>query len=143
MQRSGYPDLRIIDLGSKRVFYLDPKLYATGSRDSSFRAFIRAKEGDEQSARRRGAFRRWIRALGTSEKWRMEIHTLGPCRSFAVQRESESRIPGKQPRHVPAGNNCGLKREMTWDHARGDTCVRELSIGSISTSKSCPERRRA
>src|SRR5437870_12351970 len=39
VQRSGYPDLRIIDPESKRVFYLDPKLYATGSRDSSFRAF--------------------------------------------------------------------------------------------------------
>ena len=39
IQRSGYPDLRIVDLESKRVFYLDPKLYAVGSRDSSFRAF--------------------------------------------------------------------------------------------------------
>jgi hypothetical protein len=39
IQRSGYPDLRIIDLESKRVFYLDPKLYAAGSRDSSFRTF--------------------------------------------------------------------------------------------------------
>jgi hypothetical protein len=39
MQRSGYPDLRIVDLASKRVFYLDPKLYAVGSRDSSFRTF--------------------------------------------------------------------------------------------------------
>ena len=38
-QRSGYPDLRITDLESKRVFYLDPKLYATGSCDSSFRTF--------------------------------------------------------------------------------------------------------
>jgi hypothetical protein len=38
-QRSGYPDLRITDLESKRVFYLDPKLYAAGSRDSSFRTF--------------------------------------------------------------------------------------------------------
>ena len=27
------------DLESKRVFYLDPKLYAAGSRDSSFRTF--------------------------------------------------------------------------------------------------------
>ena len=35
----GFPDLRIVDLASKRVFYLDPKLYAVGSRDSSFRAF--------------------------------------------------------------------------------------------------------
>lgn len=38
-QRSGYPDLRIVDLASTRVFYLDPKLYAVGSRDSSFRTF--------------------------------------------------------------------------------------------------------
>jgi hypothetical protein len=39
MQRSGYPDMRIVDLASKRVFYLDPKLYAAGSRNSSFRTF--------------------------------------------------------------------------------------------------------
>jgi hypothetical protein len=39
IQRSGYPDLRIVDLASKRVYYLDPKLYAAGSRDSSFRTF--------------------------------------------------------------------------------------------------------
>src|SRR6266700_131996 len=39
VQRSGYPDLRIVDLASRRVFYLDPKLYAAGSRDSSFRTF--------------------------------------------------------------------------------------------------------
>ena len=38
-QRSGYPDLRIIDIDSKRVFYLDPKLYDAGGRDSSFRTF--------------------------------------------------------------------------------------------------------
>ena len=39
VQRSGYPDLRIVDVASNRVFYLDPKLYAVGSRDSSFRTF--------------------------------------------------------------------------------------------------------
>jgi hypothetical protein len=39
VQRSGYPDLRIVDIASKRVFYLDPKLYAVGGRDSTFRAF--------------------------------------------------------------------------------------------------------
>jgi len=60
LQRSGYPDLRITELESKRVFYLDPKLYA-GSHDSSFpHVLFRAEEVDEQSARRRGAFRRWI-----------------------------------------------------------------------------------
>ena len=39
VQRSGYPDLRIVDSASKRVFYLDPKLYAVGARESTFRTF--------------------------------------------------------------------------------------------------------
>jgi len=39
IQRSGYPDLRIVDVKTGRVYYLDPKLYAVGSRDSSFRTF--------------------------------------------------------------------------------------------------------
>jgi hypothetical protein len=39
IQRSGYPDLRIVELASRRVYYLDPKLYASGSRESSFRTF--------------------------------------------------------------------------------------------------------
>ena len=38
-QRSGYPDLRVVDQETKRVYYLDPKLYAAGSRESSFRTF--------------------------------------------------------------------------------------------------------
>jgi hypothetical protein len=39
VQRSGYPDLRVIDVATNKIFYLDPKLYAAGSRDSSFRTF--------------------------------------------------------------------------------------------------------
>ena len=39
VQRSGYPDLRLVDKETQRVFYLDPKLYAAGSRESSFRTF--------------------------------------------------------------------------------------------------------
>lgn len=38
-QRSGYPDLRLVDKATNRVYYLDPKLYAKGSRESSFRTF--------------------------------------------------------------------------------------------------------
>ena len=38
-QRSGYPDLRIIDVESKLVFYLDPKLVEQGSAESTFRTF--------------------------------------------------------------------------------------------------------
>lgn len=39
VQRSGYPDLRLVETATNRIFYLDPKLYAVGSRDSSFRTF--------------------------------------------------------------------------------------------------------
>lgn len=39
VQRSGYPDLRLVETTTNRIFYLDPKLYAAGSRDSSFRTF--------------------------------------------------------------------------------------------------------
>ena len=38
-QRSGYPDLRLVDKTSGRVIYLDPKLYAANSRNSSLRTF--------------------------------------------------------------------------------------------------------
>lgn len=39
LQRSGYPDLRIVHESSGRVAYLDPKLVGTGSFDSSLRSF--------------------------------------------------------------------------------------------------------
>jgi hypothetical protein len=38
-QRSGYPDLRLVDKATARVIYLDPKLYAKSSRRSSLRTF--------------------------------------------------------------------------------------------------------
>lgn len=38
-QRSGYPDLRLQDRSTGRVVYLDPKLFAKGSRVSTLRTF--------------------------------------------------------------------------------------------------------
>jgi len=38
-QRSGYPDLRLLDETSGTVFYVDPKLVQQGSEKSSFRTF--------------------------------------------------------------------------------------------------------
>ena len=38
-QRSGYPDLRLVDEKTGRVLYLDPKLYERGGRASSLRTF--------------------------------------------------------------------------------------------------------
>jgi hypothetical protein len=39
IQRSGYPDIRLMERASGRVYYLDPKLHAAGSERSSFRTF--------------------------------------------------------------------------------------------------------
>jgi hypothetical protein len=39
LQRSGYPDLRLVDKKSGRIIYLDPKLYEQKSRESSLRTF--------------------------------------------------------------------------------------------------------
>jgi len=39
VQRSGYPDLRLVHTASGRVFYIDPKVYKLGSETSSFRSF--------------------------------------------------------------------------------------------------------
>ena len=38
-QRSGYPDLRLVDKVTGRVLYLDPKLFAAASKHSSLRTF--------------------------------------------------------------------------------------------------------
>jgi hypothetical protein len=38
-QRSGYPDLRLIDKTTNQVFYVDPKILAAGSKSSSLRTF--------------------------------------------------------------------------------------------------------
>lgn len=38
-QRSGYPDLRLVDKATGRILYLDPKLFAAASKRSSLRTF--------------------------------------------------------------------------------------------------------
>lgn len=38
-QRSGYPDLRVVDQESKQVFYIDPKLVESGHLETTLRTF--------------------------------------------------------------------------------------------------------
>lgn len=45
VQRSGYPDLRLLHRPSGRVFYIDPKVYKRGSEDGSFRTFYFEPKG--------------------------------------------------------------------------------------------------
>ena len=119
LQRSDYPDLRITDLESKRVFYLDPKLYAAGSRDSSFRTFYFEPKKSTNKFRDDAVhfvvgFEHAPRetASGSSERG-VEIHAIGPCRSFAVYRQTEGRISAEQPGYVSAGGNCRVQRKVT------------------------------
>ncbi|MDQ2659458.1 MAG: hypothetical protein M3Y03_03470 [Verrucomicrobiota bacterium] len=51
VQRSGYPDLRLVETATQRVYYLDPKLYAAGSRESSFRTFYFEPKGATNKVR--------------------------------------------------------------------------------------------
>ncbi len=46
IQRSGYPDLRIVHDESGRIAYLDPKLVETGSLKSSLRTFYFTPKGE-------------------------------------------------------------------------------------------------
>ena len=46
VQRSGYPDLRLLHEASGRVFYLDPKVFKAGSEDGSFRTFYFEPKGE-------------------------------------------------------------------------------------------------
>ncbi len=97
MQRSGYPDLRIVDLASKHVFYLDPKLYVAGSRDSSFRAFYFEPKIATNKIHHDAVHLLRLRAR-TAESRSLELYALGPRRSCALQREIESRVSRKQSR---------------------------------------------
>jgi len=46
VQHSGYPDLRLLHQESGRVFYIDPKVYKSGSETSSFRTFYFEPKGE-------------------------------------------------------------------------------------------------
>ena len=94
--RSGYPDLRIVDPASKRVFYLDPKLYVSGSRDSSFRAFyfepkMATNKVRDDAVHLVVGFEHELQEKNGAWKFtRWDLVDLG-----AVQSETESRISGE------------------------------------------------
>jgi hypothetical protein len=111
--RSGYPDMRLFDEKTHRIYYLDPKLYATGSRESSFRTFyFEPKIFDEQGAGRRCALHCRIRTRTSREGRQLEIHPVGPGRPFAVQSETQSRISRQQSRYVSPGGDRGDERQL-------------------------------
>ena len=101
VQRSGYPDLRITDLESKRVFYLDPKLYAAGTRDSSFRTFYFEPKKSTNKVRDDAVhfvvgFEHAPRESGAgSPNGPWKIHQMGPGRSLAVYGQIEGRVSGE------------------------------------------------
>ena len=113
VQRSGYPDLRLVDQKTKRVFYLDPKLYAAGSRESSFRTFYFEPKKSTNKVRDDAVHFVVGFEHAPGERWALEIYPLGSGRSGAFQGEVESGIPRQQSRHLPAGSDCRYEREMS------------------------------
>jgi hypothetical protein len=91
IQRSGYPDLRIVDVASGRVFYLDPKLYAAGSRDSSFRTFyfepkIATNKVRDNAVHLIAGFEHEARAEG---RWKFTRWDLVDLANFKVRLKAE------------------------------------------------------
>ncbi len=93
VQRSGYPDLRLVDQESKRVFYLDPKLYAAGSRESSFRTFYFEPKKSTNKVRDDAVHFVVGFEHEAGERWTLEIHPLGFGRFGPFRGEVESRVP--------------------------------------------------
>ena len=111
IQRSGYPDLRLVDQETKRVFYLDPKLYAVGSRDSSFRTFYFEPKSATNKVRD-DAVHFIVGFEHETRSGTLEFHSLGSGRSRAFQSETQSRVPRQQSRYVSARGDCRDEREM-------------------------------
>ena len=117
LQRLDYPDLRITDLESKRVFYLDPKLFAAGSRDSTFRTFYFEPKKSTNKVREDAAhfvlgFEHAPRESRSGSPTRGGNSRDGTLSIFRGLPQTEGRISGEQPRHVPAGGSCCLKCEV-------------------------------
>ncbi len=90
VQRSGYPDLRAFHQPTQRVVYLDPKLFATGSQDSSLRTFYytprraTSKVTEDASHLLIG-----IEHDGQTGQWQMLSFQLVDLSSFRVRLKAE------------------------------------------------------
>ena len=96
VQRSGYPDLRLVDTETKRVFYLDPKLYAVGSRAKQFsHVLFRTEDARRTKCSMMRCISLSVLNTRSASADGLEIYPLGFGRSRAVQSEIESGVPGK------------------------------------------------
>jgi hypothetical protein len=78
VQRSGYPDRRRRSCEQARLLSRSEALRYRESGEQFSSVLFRTKSGHQQGARRRRAFGHRIRTSAAGEKWRMEVHALGP-----------------------------------------------------------------
>ena len=96
LQRSGYPDLRITDLESKRVFYLDPKLYVVGFASHVDAGCPYIQIGDDQrlhwivKERGRELEHRTTREPDELLYWSFQATTFGIASNWAARHRDES-----------------------------------------------------
>ena len=91
LQRSGYPDMRLLHEVSGRVFYIDPKIYKQCSESSSFRTFYYEPQGvtnkvlDDASHLVVGI----AHSGKQGESWRLESWKLVDLVNFRVRLKAE------------------------------------------------------
>jgi hypothetical protein len=128
-QRSGYPDLRVVDLASRRVFYLDPKFYAVAAATAVSAHFISNRKtatnkvGDDAVHLIVG-----FEHERTREKWTMEIHGAGTSSIFPIQGEVEAEFQGAITTYIARGD-CGIRERAI------DRLYSALGITITNTSK--------
>jgi hypothetical protein len=109
-QRSGYPDLRLADEETGRVFYLDPKLVERGSVASTFRTFYFEPKNETLKItedathllvgiEHDGATGRW-----TFSGWRLVDLSALRVRLKAEFQASNAELYGKTALSLPAGS---------------------------------------
>lgn len=104
LQRSGYPDLRLVHEASGRVFYLDPKIYKAGSEQSSFRTFY--FEPQSETNKILDAASHLIVGIAHSGKveglWKLESWQLVDLYDFEVRLKAEFQASNRDLYQVEA-----------------------------------------
>jgi len=104
-QRSGYPDLRIEHLPSGTIAYLDPKLFAADSRNSTFRTFY-FEPGGENSKVTEDAlhFLLGFPHDGKTSAWTFDDAELVDLSQLTVTLKTEFSASNKEVYSLPSKN---------------------------------------
>ncbi len=110
IQRSGYPDLRLVHPASGTVIYLDPKLFEESSRESTLRTFYFTNDPDTLKVREDGLH--WLLGIahdGKDGAWTFVSWDVVELARLEVKLKAE----------FQAGNHTLYAREMILRQGKG------------------------